>query len=81
MAKLPPYASYRLAKQAFLEFPETDAIWISCPLWPTVRNIERLEYDTGKPVVTSVTANIWAAYREMHIKEPTKGYGKLLELC
>ena len=80
MAKLPPYISYRLAKQAFLEAPDAEAIWISCPLWPTVRNIERLEHDTGIPVVTAATANIWASYREMHINEPTKGWGKLLEM-
>ncbi len=80
ISKLPPYASYRLAKQAFLETPDADAIWISCPVWPTVRNIERLEHDTGKPVVTAVTVNVWAALRAMHINEPIKRYGRLLEL-
>ena len=75
-----PYASYRLAKQAFLEAPEADAIYISCPEWPTVKHIERLENDTGKPVVSHATGIIWAALRTMHIKEPVKGYGRLLEL-
>ena len=78
--KQPPYAAYRLAKQAFLEAPDADAIYISCPEWPTVSNIQKLESETEKPVVTSVTAIIWAALRILHIKEPIKGYGKVLEL-
>ena len=75
----PSYTSYRLAKQAFIEAPEADAIWISCPSWPTVRNIEKLEHDTGKPVITSVTTIIWEALRTMQIRGPIKGYGRLLE--
>jgi len=78
--KQPPYATYRLAKQAFLEAPDCDAIWISCPVWGTVRNIEKLEHDVGKPVVTAITSVVWTALRAMQIKEPIKGYGKLLEM-
>ena len=80
MSKLPAHASYKLAKQAFLEAPEADAIYISCPEWQTTENIERLEHDTGKPVVAAVQACVWATLREMQIFEPIKGYGKLLEL-
>ena len=80
LRKQPPYASYRLAKQAFLEAPEADAIFIACPEWPTVGNIEKLEHDVLKPVVCSVTSLVWAALRALHIKEPIKGYGRLLQL-
>ncbi len=81
ISKQPPYASYRLAKQAFFEAPEeADAIWISCPEWFVVPNIQKLEDDTGKPVVTAPTATTWAALRIMHIKEPIKGCGKLMTL-
>lgn len=75
----PPYASYRLAKQAFLEAPEAEAIYISCPEWPTVSNIRKLESETERPVVTSTTATIWAALRALNIKDPIRGYGSLLE--
>lgn len=78
--QLPPYASYNLAKQAFMEAPEADAIYISCPEWPTIGMIEELERDTGKPVVSPAVAEIWAALKAMHIREPYGGYGKLLEL-
>ena len=80
LGKLPPYASYRLAKQAFLEAPEADAIYISCPEWPTVRNIQKLEDDTGKPVVCHVNAVVWSALKAIHVTEPIKGYGRLMEL-
>jgi maleate isomerase len=80
MSKLPSYASYKLAKQAFFETPEADAIYISCPEWQTTGNIERLEHDTGRPVVAAVQACVWATLREMQVIAPIKKYGKLFEL-
>ncbi len=77
--ELPPYVSYKLAKQAFLEAPNADAIYISCPEWPTIENVGKLEQDTGKPVVYPVGAEVRALLQAMHIKEPIKGYGSLLE--
>ena len=79
LGKQPPDASYRLAKQAFLEAPEADAIWISCPEWPTVRNIEKLEAETGRPVVTAVNSVVWASLSTMRFKGQIRGYGRLLE--
>ncbi len=78
--QLSPYTPYKLAKEAILEAPEADAVYISCPEWPTVSIIERLEQDTGKAVVTPAGAETRACLRAMHIKEPIKGYGRLLEL-
>ena len=77
--KLPRYTSYKLSMQAILEAHDADAIYISCPEWPTINIIEKLEQDSGKPVVTPVGAEIRAVLRAMHIKESIKGYGKLLE--
>ena len=77
--KVPHYTSYRLARQAYEEAPEADVIYISCPLWPTVRHIEKLESDTGVPVVADVAAVIWAALRAMHLKIPVNEFGRLLE--
>ncbi len=78
--QLSPYTPYKQAKQAILEAPTADAVYISCPEWPTVSIIEKLEQDTGKAVVTPVGAETRACLRAIHIKEPIKGYGRLLEL-
>ena len=74
-----PYAAYRAAKEAFLEAPEADAIYISGPGWEVVEHIDALEKDTGKPVVASTPADIWAAFNVMRVRQPIEGYGRLLE--
>ena len=81
LERLPHWASYRVAKEAFMGSPEADAIYIPGPSWPVVRNIEKLEVDTGKPVVSDVVAIIWASLREVKFKAPVKGFGTLLESC
>lgn len=53
MAKLPPYASYRVAKEAFSEAPEYDGIYVSCLRWQTAANIEKLERELKVPAVTN----------------------------
>ncbi|MBI4284293.1 MAG: hypothetical protein HY670_00110 [Chloroflexi bacterium] len=79
--ELPPFASYKAAKEAFFGAPEeADAIYISCPEWPTIDMVEQLEQDTGKPVVYPVGAEVRALLRVLHIKEHVIGYGKVLEM-
>ena len=39
---------------------------------------EKIEAATGKAVVTSNQATVWAAYRRLGIVEPIEGYGQLL---
>ena len=41
--------------------------------------VDELERRTGKPVVSSNQAIIWATFRKVGIKTPIKGYGRLLE--
>jgi len=79
IAKVPTYEVYRLAKKVFMEAPEADGIYIPCARWPTIPNIQKLEDDLKVPVVTSSTAMIWTALDRLKIKEPIKGYGRLLE--
>ena len=38
-----------------------------------------LERRTGKPVVTSNQASIWAAFRALGLPASIRGYGRLLE--
>ena len=68
--------AYSLGRAA--DAPEADAILISGTGLPTVGVVERLEHDLGKPVVTSQAATLWYALRALGIKDPVRGYGRLL---
>ena len=78
IARLPFYAPYQLAREAFLETPGVDGIFIDCARWATIDVIEKLEQDFGVPVVSSNQAMIWFALRKANVRESIPGYGKLL---
>ncbi|MFC1816564.1 maleate cis-trans isomerase [Thermodesulfobacteriota bacterium] len=79
IALLPFYASYQLAMKTFLETPGADGIYIACPRWGTIDTIEKLEQDSGVPVVTSIQATIWLALKKANVKERIHGYGRLMQ--
>jgi maleate cis-trans isomerase len=58
--------------------PEADALLCSCTAWRSVEAVDVLEQRTGKPVVTSNQAMIWAALRTLGLKHPIGGFGRLL---
>jgi maleate isomerase len=78
--RLPMSTAYTLAKEAYLETPEADAIMLSCGMWAGPAVIDRLEQDLGKPVVTAIQALMWAGLKALNIREPVKGCGRLLEM-
>ena len=55
-----------------------DAVLISGTGLPTAGIVGRLESELDKPVVTSQTATLWWALRTVGIKDPVRGYGRLL---
>ena len=59
--------------------PEADVLFCSCTDWRSMEVAERLEKLTGKPVVTSNQAGIWATLRKLGIDDPIDGYGSLLK--
>ena len=59
--------------------PEADALLCSCTAWRAVEAVDALEQRTGKPVVTSNQATIWAALRALGLTQPIRGFGRLLE--
>jgi maleate cis-trans isomerase len=59
--------------------PEADALLCSCAAWRAVEAVDALEQRTGKPVVTSNQATIWAALRALGLTQPIRGFGRLLE--
>jgi maleate cis-trans isomerase len=58
--------------------PEADVLYCSCTAWRALEAVEELEKRTGKPVVTSNQATIWATFRKAGITQPIHGFGKLL---
>src|SRR5687768_14154315 len=58
--------------------PEADALLCSCTAWRSVEAVAELERRTGKPVVTSNQASIWASFRALGLTTPIPGFGRLL---
>jgi maleate isomerase len=76
VGRLAPDTAYDLARQ--VDRDDADAIVLSCTNWQTMDAIERIERDTGKPVISTTQASIWAALRIVGYTQPIDGYGRLL---
>ena len=59
--------------------PEADALLCSCTAWRSVEAAAELERRTGKPVVTSNQASIWASFRALKLAPSIRGFGALLD--
>jgi len=70
---------YAHTRKAFLKHPGADAIYMLGSGWRTLDIIHLLEEDLQVPVVHPVPARVWAIQKRLHIRQPAKGYGKLLE--
>jgi maleate cis-trans isomerase len=76
---LPLDLEYTFTRQVFRECAEdVDGIYIPCGGWGTAHNIERLEQDLGKPVVTWFNNMIWWFLSNRGVKAPIRGFGSLL---
>jgi maleate cis-trans isomerase len=76
---VPPEAIYSSIKKKFLTHNGADAIYILGSPWDTLSIVAVLEQDLGVPVVQAVAARIWEIQRRLHVRQPIKGYGTLLE--
>ena len=76
-AKLPDYASYKVAKGLFQRYPAVDAILIQ-GRWRSVAWIEELERDSDRSVVSSTAASLWWVLRTLKMQIPIESYGRLL---
>ena len=75
--KLPDYASYKVARELFLQNRDVDSMLIQ-GRWRSVGYVQELEEDTGKPVVSSTAASLWWVMSALGIKVSIEDYGKLL---
>ena len=76
VGRLSPDTAYDVALE--VDGPDAQAIVLSCTNWQTMDAIERIERETGKPVISTTQASIWAALRAIGHIEPVTGYGRLL---
>ena len=78
LTDLPVHASYKIAKRLYARGRDADGVFIACPRWPTLPDVEVLEQEIKKPVVTSSLACIWYAMKLIDVKENVKGFGRLM---
>ena len=78
-AKLPMNLPYDLAKEAILETPDAEGIYIPCGAWGCPPVVQCLEMEFGKPVVIDRSTCIWSGLKALKIKLPVKGLGCLFE--
>ncbi len=76
--ELSSHVVYRFVKQAFLANRSAQAIYLLGPGWRTIDIIEPLEQDLGVPVIQAVAAQCWDIQRRLHVRQPVKGYGRLV---
>jgi maleate isomerase len=69
---------YGFIKQKFLNARKAEAIYMLGPGWRTLDIIEKLEQDLGVPVVHAIPAQSWDIQRHLHVRQPFKGFGRLI---
>jgi maleate cis-trans isomerase len=72
------HAAYRIAKKLYEQASDADGIFVPCPRWPTITDVDLLEHEIGKPVVTSCQAYIWHALKMAKVRHPVEGFGRLM---
>lgn len=76
--RIPVGLVYKAARIAASHTHDADAVVISGGAVLTLGIIQALEYDLGKPVVSSLSATCWEIFHRLGVGEPIRGYGKLL---
>ena len=77
--KLPLYATYRFAREVFLETSGAEAVMFPSSGFPVQSNVESLEQDLGVPVFTSYQCTLWSCMRRLRIHVPIRGWGSLFD--
>ena len=70
---------YAHTRRAFLKHPEADGIYMLGTGWRCLDIVRLLEEDLQVPVVHPVPARVWSVQKRLHVRQPVKGFGSLLE--
>jgi maleate isomerase len=76
---VPSEMIYSFIKKKFLAHKGMDGIYILGSGLEALKLVAALEQDLGIPVVQPIAARIWEIQRRLHVHQPIKGYGTLLE--
>jgi maleate cis-trans isomerase len=79
ISKVAPETIYAFIKTKFLEHPGADAVYVLGSGLQVLEIVARLEQDLRVPVVQPIAARVWEIQRRLHMHQPLKGYGTLLE--
>ncbi|MBI4528940.1 MAG: hypothetical protein HY695_34515 [Deltaproteobacteria bacterium] len=79
VGKLSAEEIYSHAKRAFLKHPDADAIYMLGSGWRLLKVVALLEQDLEVPVIYALATKLWEVQKTLHVRQPVKGYGRLLE--
>jgi len=72
-------AIYGHLKKAFLQQPDVDGIYLLSPGAWRVVDVILAEQDLDVPIIHPVAAGVWSVLKHLRVKQPLKGFGRLLE--
>ena len=70
--------AYELGRQALVDLPDADGLYIGGGAWLSQPVAEALEEEFGKPVITNVAAMIFNVLTRLECWAPIPGHGRLL---
>jgi arylmalonate decarboxylase len=76
IGRLDVQTAYDLGRR--IACPEAQAIALLCTNWQSMASIDRLEHDTGLPVLSSTQFSVWAALKMIGYAGNVEGFGRLL---
>ena len=76
--KVPPERILGFMKNIAAKHRDSDGIYMLGSAWKTLDIIDRLEKDTGLPVVHAGPARCWETQLRLGLRHPISGYGRLL---
>ena len=74
-----PFEAYDFARKLYLQYLTADGICLIGSGWRMLDVVPLLEQDLQIPVVCAVAARVWAIEKRLHVRQPIKGRGLLLE--
>ncbi len=69
---------YGFIRKLFLKHQDVTGIYMLGSGWRTLDIVEMMESDFGVPVVHHIPAQSWEIQKRLHVRQPLKGYGRLL---